>query len=76
MQARLDEYWRQLIVNDPETVIGVLDDAFEDNEAPSVPIDVVEGRATVVLLMESADVIPDRQLSRTAWSETLDRNCR
>jgi hypothetical protein len=33
-QAGLDGQWRQLLANDPDTVISTLAEAFEDNEAP------------------------------------------
>ena len=36
-QALLDASWERLTTNDPQTVLAVLEEAFEDNQAPAAP---------------------------------------
>ena len=56
-QAGLDAQWRQLLANDPETVISTLAEAFEDNEAPAAPISVDSDEVSLA--------VPSRPI---AWS--------
>lgn len=60
LQRELDEHWRLLCANDPPTVLETLEAAFADNEAPAAPIDCENGRATVVLLVEGEELVPER----------------
>lgn len=59
-QAEADAWWKRLNENDPETVIAAVDQAFEDNEAPSAPVDVEGETLSLVVLALSPDVIPER----------------
>lgn len=65
MQRELDEHWRLLCENDPNTVMETLEAAFADNEAPAAPINCKDGRATVVLLIEGEELVPERVPSVT-----------
>ena len=60
-QAHLDEEWRLLTTNDPATVLQALEDAFEDNQAPAVPIDVTGDAVSIVMTYANASAIPDRK---------------
>lgn len=60
LQRELDEHWRLLLDNDPHTVVETLEAAFADNEAPAAPINCEDGRATVVLLVEAEELVPER----------------
>jgi hypothetical protein len=60
-QAELDEWWRKLLENDRDVVLGVLEASFADNQAPAVPINCEDGRATIVMLMEREDVVPEHR---------------
>jgi ribosomal protein L7/L12 len=60
-QAELDENWRLLLANDPAAVMYSLEEAFEDNNAPAVPIDCADGHASVVMLYAAASAIPERK---------------
>jgi DNA-binding FrmR family transcriptional regulator len=64
-QEALDQAWSQLVQNDPHTVVATLEDAFADNDVPSAPIDCVDARATVTLLFEHPDLIPDQVVAET-----------
>jgi flagellar hook assembly protein FlgD len=64
-QARLDEHWRRLQANDPETVLSDLEAAFEDNQAPAVPIDCTGDAVAIVMLYPSADQIPEQKAALT-----------
>jgi hypothetical protein len=59
-QRALDESWRKLLDNDPETVLAVLEDAFADNEAPATPVDCQDGRVTTLMLIDGPDAVPER----------------
>lgn len=60
-QAELDEWWRKLLENDRDVVLGVLEASFADNQAPAVPINCEDGRATILMLVEAEDAIPERR---------------
>ena len=64
-QARLDANWGQLLNNDSQTVLAVLEEAFEDNQAPAAPINCEGDEATVMLLYEPPDLVPDRKPALT-----------
>ena len=59
-QRALDESWRKLLDNDPETVLAVLEGAFADNEAPATPVDCQDGRVTTLMLLDGPDAVPER----------------
>ncbi|MSW51532.1 MAG: hypothetical protein F2817_11695, partial [Actinobacteria bacterium] len=59
-QAELDVRWDRLKANDPQAVLGTLEEAFADNDAPAAPIDVDEGVATVTMLFGHPDLVPER----------------
>ena len=63
-QARLDESWRKLLSNDPKTVLASLEEAFEDNP-PAAPINCEGDEATLMMLYESPDLVPDRKPALT-----------
>lgn len=60
IQASLDEEWERLQRNDAVAVMSALEEAFSDNGAPAVPIDCRGDRATVVILMEGEEEVPER----------------
>jgi hypothetical protein len=59
-QAGLDDVWAKLNANDPETVLMVLEAAFEDNDAAATPVGVEGAELSVAVLVPGTDVIPDR----------------
>ena len=65
-QAYLDASWPQLVNNDPQTVLGTLEAAFEDNQAPAAPIDCKDDEVTVLMLYEPLDIVPDRKPTLTS----------
>lgn len=66
LQSQLDAWWRRLIWNDPETVLGTLAEAFEDNEAAAAPLGVDGDEVAVVVLAPSESVVPERMPGTTA----------
>jgi flagellar hook assembly protein FlgD len=60
-QHRLDEHWRVLQANDPRTVLQALEDAFNDNDVPAVPIDCRGHTVSVVMLYPGADIIVEQK---------------
>jgi len=66
LQSQLDAWWRRLIWNDPETVIGTLAEAFEDNEAAVAPLGVDGDEVAVVVLAPPESVVPERMPGTTA----------
>ena len=65
-QAFLDQTWRDLLTNDPDTVLETLAAAFEDNEAAAAPLDVHDGVASLVVLVPGADALPEKIPGTTA----------
>jgi hypothetical protein len=65
-QASLDNQWTALIANDPDTVLVMLADAFEDNEAAAAAVGVEGSEVTLVVMVPSADSIPERRPTTTA----------
>jgi len=60
-QANLDQMWRQLCSNVPEVVVQTLQEAFEDNEAPSAALSVDGDEVSLALLVPDIDeVVPER----------------
>lgn len=65
-QAEMDAEWDRLISNDPDTVVGVLEAAFEDNEVPATPIGCDGGRADVLMRWpQVSEVVPERKAAVT-----------
>ena len=64
-QATADRTWALLLDNDPETVIGVVDAAYEDNECAAAPIDVAGATLTVAMVMPPIDFVPELMAGTT-----------
>lgn len=60
-QAEIDAEWDRLNANDPETVIAIIDAAFEDNDAPAAPVDVDDSTLNLVVLAPTIDEIPEQK---------------
>lgn len=65
-QAHLDATWQRLTANDPQTVLAVLEEAFEDNQAPAAPVNCEGDETTLFMLYDSPDSIPDRKPALTS----------
>lgn len=65
-QAALDAWWRDLLANDPGTVVAALAEAFEDNEAAAAPLGVEGAEVALVVLAPPESVVPERMPGRTA----------
>jgi len=65
-QAELDRWWAALLRNEPDTVIGTLAEAFEDNEAAAAPLGVDGDEVSIVVLAPDDSVVPERMPGRTA----------
>lgn len=58
--------WRLLCANAPDVVIETLDEAFEDNEAPSAAVGVDGDEVALVVLVPSTAVaVPEQIATRT-----------
>ncbi|MET8354294.1 hypothetical protein [Micromonospora sp. NPDC005206] len=65
-QQYLDQRWQQLCSNSPEVVLETLEEAFEDNEAPSAAVGVTVDEVSLVVLVPSVDqVVPERMPTTT-----------
>jgi hypothetical protein len=64
-QAELDTWWQALLANDPETVLGTLAEAFEDNEATAAPLGVDGDEVALVVVAPPESVVPERMPGRT-----------
>ncbi len=65
-QWELNQQWQRLCGNDPAMVLAVLADAFEDNEAPAVPVALTGSEVSIVILAPGLDFVPERIPARTA----------
>jgi len=65
-QQDLDRWWAALLRNDPPVVLGVLADAFEDNEAPATATGVNGGEVSLVALVPGLHTMPERRPDATA----------
>jgi hypothetical protein len=65
-QAALDAWWRDLLANDPGTVVWALAEAFEDNEAAAAPLGVDGAEVALVVLAPPESVVPERMPGATA----------
>jgi hypothetical protein len=59
-QVELDVVWERLQKNDPPTVLGALEAAFADNEAPAAPINCEGDTVTVTMKFEGPEIVPER----------------
>lgn len=64
-QAALDEQWQRLQANDPDMVMSVLAEAFDDNEAPAAPLAVDGGEVSLAVLVPTDSAIPDKKAATT-----------
>ncbi len=70
-QAELDTGWERLVANDPDVVIPTLEEAFEDNHFPAVPVDIDGDELAVAMLFDSVDrVVPERRPNVTPTGRT------
>lgn len=65
-QQRLDEWWRQLLANEPHHVMWALTHAFEDNEAAAAATGVQGATASIVVHVPGVDALPERMPGTTA----------
>lgn len=65
-QAEFDRWWATLETCDPETVIGTLAAAFEDNEAFAAAVGVRGTEASFVVVVPPPDAVPERRPTTTA----------
>ncbi|SNS69207.1 hypothetical protein SAMN06893096_106233 [Geodermatophilus pulveris] len=67
-QAQLDVWWAALLANEPDTGIGTLAEAFEDNEAAAAPLSVDGDEVSLVVLApsDSEAFVPERMPGTTA----------
>ncbi|WP_262285440.1 DUF4236 domain-containing protein [Micromonospora sp. MA102] len=65
-QRYLDDRWRQLYSNKPDVVLETLEEAFEDNEAPSAAVGVTDDEASLVVLVPAVgQAVPERMPTTT-----------
>jgi hypothetical protein len=65
-QAGLDRAWRDLVDNDPQTVLATLEDAFEDNQAPAAAIGCRGDRVDVLMRWPELDaIVGERKFAHT-----------
>ena len=65
-QQDLDRWWAALLRNDPPIVLGVLADAFEDNEAPAAATGVNGDEVSLVAIVPGLHTMPERKPDTTA----------
>jgi hypothetical protein len=65
-QQYLDQRWHQLCTNAPDVVLETLEEAFEDNEAPSAAVGVIADEVSLVVLVPTVEqVVPERMPTTT-----------
>jgi len=64
-QDQMNLWWSALLRNDPEVVLSVLGEAFEDNEAPAAAVGVDGSEVALVVLAPSIEMIPERKPDQT-----------
>ncbi len=64
-QAQLDALWQRLLDNDPDVVLGMLAEAFEDNEAAAASVGVHACEASLVVLVPNPAAVPERRPATT-----------
>ncbi|MDQ3318430.1 MAG: hypothetical protein M3522_14005, partial [Actinomycetota bacterium] len=66
-QREIDAAWQRLVAGDPETVLGALEAAFEDNEFPAAALDATKDHVyLLVTLPPPYGLVPERTLGETA----------
>ena len=65
-QADADAWWNRLLGNDPEIVLPLLEEAFEDNEVPAAAVGIDREEVALVVLVPDIEVVPERSPSVTA----------
>jgi hypothetical protein len=60
-----EQQWNSLLRHEPEAVLGSLEAAFEDNQAPAAAVGCTGDRVDVVLLFPGVDLIPERKSGLT-----------
>jgi hypothetical protein len=65
-QQELDEAWKRLQDNEPETVLAALEASFEDNEFPAAPLDCAGEDIFLLVTLPSRDaIVPERKVGQT-----------
>ena len=59
-QQELDTQWAHLTGNDPDTVLAMLAEAFEDNEAPAAPVGIDGTELSLIVLVPDEEAVPER----------------
>ena len=69
-RAREDEalgaWWERVVANDPDVVVQLLIEAFDDNAAPAAPLDLTGAELSLGVLLPPTSLVPDRLPSTTA----------
>jgi hypothetical protein len=66
-QREIDAAWQRLVAGDPETVLGALEAAFEDNEFPAAALDATKDHVYLLVTLPPPDgLVPERTLGETA----------
>lgn len=60
-QQQMDLWWESLRRNEPDVVLGVLGEAFEDNEAPAAAVGLDGSEVALVALVPNIHSIPERK---------------
>ena len=73
-QRELDEAWRKLVENDPDTVLATLEDAFTDNDAPAVAVSCHgDGVGLLMRWPELDEVVAERKSGVTPTGRPTHR---
>ncbi|SIM48157.1 hypothetical protein [Micromonospora cremea] len=65
-QQYLDQRWQQLCSNNADVVLETLEEAFDDNEAPSAAVGVTGDEVSLVVLVPTVEqVVPERMPTTT-----------
>ncbi|MET7668186.1 DUF4236 domain-containing protein [Micromonospora luteifusca] len=65
-QRYLDQRWQQLCSNNADVVLETLEEAFDDNEAPSAAVGVTGDEVSLVVLVPTVEqVVPERMPTTT-----------
>ena len=65
-QQDLDQRWKQLLANHPETLLSALAEAFEDNEAAAAAVGVDGSEASLLVIVPGPEALPERRPTTTA----------
>jgi hypothetical protein len=61
--------------NEPDTVLGTLAGAFEDNEAAAAPLGVDGDEVSIVVLAPLESIVPERLSNRTDSGNLSPASC-